>query len=272
MSVCPCQLPLPPRQASVPAFQNSRIFMVSAALSPASVASPDTVPASSAAPSTNTTPRCGPMASQGSPVASRMPGSKAVASVSRTQIAVEKRQGRVAKTLPAPLTETMLLQAMSELPEGTRRATETCYQCFQVCHLASINFLSPPLYFFCLSFHLLCCGDMLPVFPGLPSAFLFSTAGCLRTVSVEWGRTIPTSRVSDHVFTCCVRRTTSSRPRTSPRSCGQFQTNPVRWFGFFPRPRKSTRRPSRLPMRRLAILLPCTSLCVSSTHLPQAGT
>ena len=110
---------------------------LAAALSPTSVASPDTVPASSAAPSTTTTPRCGPMASHGLPVASRMPGNKAVASVSRTQSAVEKQQGRGAKTLPAPLTETLLLQAMSELPDGTRRATETCYQCFQVCHLAS---------------------------------------------------------------------------------------------------------------------------------------
>jgi len=80
------------------------------------------------------------------------------------------------RTLPAPLDgsapliETLLLQAMSELPDGTCRAMETCYQCFQVCHLASplpaSLLLSPPLSSYCLSlqclrvlrscFHLLC--------------------------------------------------------------------------------------------------------------------
>eukprot|EP00961_Rhodomonas_salina_P170685 2301265-Rhodomonas_salina.1 len=39
---------------------------------------------------------------------------------------------RIAPSLPAPLTEPILLLAMTELAEGTRRATETCYKCFQV--------------------------------------------------------------------------------------------------------------------------------------------
>ena len=55
------------------------------------------------------------------------------------------------RTLPAPLdgsaplTETLLLQAMSELPDGTCRAMETCYQCFRVCPGLPSLHLSPPL-------------------------------------------------------------------------------------------------------------------------------
>merc|ERR1719183_912294 len=53
-----------------------------------------------------------------------------------------KRQGKATKPLPAPLTETILMQAMSELPDGTRRATETCYQCFQNNKFTPEDFIS----------------------------------------------------------------------------------------------------------------------------------
>jgi hypothetical protein len=34
--------------------------------------------------------------------------------------------------LPAPLTDEIIKSSMLELSEGTRRALETCYSCFQV--------------------------------------------------------------------------------------------------------------------------------------------
>jgi hypothetical protein len=69
--------------------------------------------------------------SHGQPAVAR-PTSKAANAAQRVIPAAVKRQGKATKTLPAPLTEALLIQAMSELPDGTRRATETCYQCFQV--------------------------------------------------------------------------------------------------------------------------------------------
>jgi hypothetical protein len=93
--------------------------------------SPDSIPASDGASSTSTTPRCGPMSVFAHLGAARPPATKAAAA-GRGVPAGAKRQGKVVKQLPPPLTEALLLQAMTELPDGTRRATETCYQCFQV--------------------------------------------------------------------------------------------------------------------------------------------
>ena len=92
--------------------------------------SPDSIPASDGASSTSTTPRSGPM-SGFAHLGARPPATKAAAAV-RGVPAGAKRQGKGVKQLPPPLTEALLMQAMAELPDGTRRATETCYQCFQV--------------------------------------------------------------------------------------------------------------------------------------------
>lgn len=48
----------------------------------------------------------------------------------------------MSKAIPPPLTEPLLLQAMTELPDGTRRATETCYQCFQNNKFTPEDFIS----------------------------------------------------------------------------------------------------------------------------------
>jgi hypothetical protein len=104
--------------------------------SPANASSPDSIPASPCASSTSTTPRGGPMV-HGQATAMRPAGK---AAVPRMPAGGAKRQGKASKTLPPPLTEALLIQAMSELPDGTRRATETCYQCFQV---KSLHFFPP---------------------------------------------------------------------------------------------------------------------------------
>lgn len=64
------------------------------------------------------------------------------AAVPRMPAGGAKRQGKASKTLPPPLTEALLIQAMSELPDGTRRATETCYQCFQNNKFTPEDFIS----------------------------------------------------------------------------------------------------------------------------------
>jgi hypothetical protein len=95
------------------------------------MSSPDSIATSPGALSTSTTPLCGPMVSHAQHAPARQPNSKSSGGGRGAQ-GGSKRQGKATKPLPAPLTETILMQAMSELPDGTRRATETCYQCFQV--------------------------------------------------------------------------------------------------------------------------------------------
>ena len=98
--------------------------------SPAYASSPDSFAPSPASSSTSTTPLIGPMSTYGQPAAARPQSMKAPNSSARGPPA-PRRQGKAVKALPAPLTEALLLQAMTDLPDGTRRATVTCYQCFQ---------------------------------------------------------------------------------------------------------------------------------------------
>ena len=105
--------------------------MLHNAFSPADAGSPDSVAPSVCGSSASTTPRCDPMPSHFGHIGAAKPAvGKATAN---RAMPAAKRQGNAGKMLPPPFTEALILQAISELPDGTRRATETCYQCFQVC-------------------------------------------------------------------------------------------------------------------------------------------
>eukprot|EP00960_Hanusia_phi_P018613 549486-Hanusia_phi.AAC.1 len=69
----------------------------------------------------------------GAPVRTSKARRPAPSSMARAAVANRKpTEYKGESVLPAPLTENLLFQAIAELPDGTRRATETCYQCFQV--------------------------------------------------------------------------------------------------------------------------------------------
>jgi hypothetical protein len=48
-----------------------------------------------------------------------------------------------APTLPSPLSAKILESALTELPDGTRRATETCLQCWKVHNMQILESPSP---------------------------------------------------------------------------------------------------------------------------------
>jgi hypothetical protein len=161
--------------------------------------SPDSIPASDGTSSTSTTPRCGPMSGFSHLGAARPPSTKAAAA-GRVP-AGAKRQGKVVKQLPPPLTEALLLQAMTELPDGTRRATETCYQCFQV-----------------------------------PCNSLHCSEKCAPESAQPRVRTLRTPR-SAADGDCRVCRTTNLPRTTSSRSCAPSQISRARWCASSPRRR-----------------------------------